>query len=90
MHRLPVRYCSGRSPQILKSNVVYMETTALARTRQPCFPKIRALANLSALVQVAVGICQCGNLSQAPTRGEEYDARDASRPYRETLREDAL
>ena len=40
--------------------------------------------------ELPLGICKSGDLSQAPTRGEEHDARDAVRLYKDTLREDAL
>ena len=37
-----------------------------------------------------LGTCRSGNLSVAPTRGEEHDACDTVRLYEETIREDAL
>ena len=40
--------------------------------------------------ELPLGICRSGSLSQAETRGEEHDARDAVRLYRETMREGML
>ena len=37
-----------------------------------------------------LGICRRGDLSQAPTRGEEHDASNAARLHKETLRDDSL
>ena len=36
------------------------------------------------------GTCRSDDLSVAPTRGEEYDARDTTYLYKNTMREDAM